>query len=352
MRTQTRASHSVVARGRGFTLIELLVVLAILAMLVGMLLPAVQRVRETANRTACSNNVKQLALACHNHAAAHGRFPSNGDDLSLATPPNAPKPGDGPYNPVTFYVALLPFVEQDNLRSVVSDLAAKRAEANATANETAKLSILDQVAGIEKTLAVKTFVCPSRRKATGPYADYAGAFPFWAPADDNSTTFAFQATALGLAQGTKLTEIADGTSNTFLLSEKRVFDYEVEGGLSPGDVSWDQPGIALLPCITRTGTDGSAGPDDTQHGPYSFNAKRGWIAAVGTDPLAYAYPPDQLDFVRDSEGADSNGTYAAFGSSHVARYQPVGLCDGSVRNMRFVPVGMLGLNDGRTVKQP
>jgi prepilin-type N-terminal cleavage/methylation domain-containing protein/prepilin-type processing-associated H-X9-DG protein len=95
------------ARRRGLTLIELLVVIAIIAVLVGLLLPAVQKVREAANRSRCLNNLKQIALAAQDHHDARGRFPT-GWHQPLTT-------GDRPAGGTNLWVELLPYLEQDNL---------------------------------------------------------------------------------------------------------------------------------------------------------------------------------------------------------------------------------------------
>jgi prepilin-type N-terminal cleavage/methylation domain-containing protein len=120
---------------RGFTLIELLVVIAVISVLIGLLLPAVQKAREAASRISCANNLKQIGLALHLYHNDHDRLP--------------PNRLDGPR--ATWAVLILPYLEQDNLYRRW-DLAR---------------SYYEQP-GVSRTTPVPGYFCPSRRTASGP----------------------------------------------------------------------------------------------------------------------------------------------------------------------------------------
>src|SRR3954452_2465177 len=127
---------------RAFTLIELLVVIATVAVLVGLLLPAVQKVRAAAARAACQNNLKQIGIALHAHHDACQRFPA----------------GRGSPAPVVFsaHAYLLPYIEQDNLRNLIDFTSAPvtySVAAGPTYDGTANLPAAKTV--------VKVFLCPA-----------------------------------------------------------------------------------------------------------------------------------------------------------------------------------------------
>ena len=132
---------------RAFTLIELLVVIAIIAVLIGLLLPAVQKVREAAARSQCGNNLKQLGLACHNYHDTRGQLPYA-------------RSGGG-QNRHTWALILLPYVEQGNVLRIYQTPITGVNMTDGMNNHTAT----DPQIVTARQTQIKTFFCPSRRSS-------------------------------------------------------------------------------------------------------------------------------------------------------------------------------------------
>jgi prepilin-type N-terminal cleavage/methylation domain-containing protein len=181
---------------RGFTLIELLVVIAIIAVLIGLLLPAVQKVREAANRIKCGNNLRQLGLAAHQHHDSNGHLPALGY-TPLAT--------NGVWGNAFFHV--LPYLEQGNLyQSALGSVALPTGPV--TMYFPGNNSVYSQ--------PVRIFLCPSD-PSVGSSGVVTAMGSSW-----GASCYATNSQALGGKPGGKvrITDITDGTSNTFLYAEK------------------------------------------------------------------------------------------------------------------------------------
>lgn len=210
-----------------FTLIELLVVIAIIAVLIGLLLPAVQKVREAASRAQCQNNLKQIALAFHNYEGSLGHFPGAGSDGPDKTCCNASTRVGW-----TWLFQITPYLEQENIYKLPDDAAGNKAVAQSP---------------------IKGYYCPGRRQVTvygnGARSDYAGnggvsmteagaqgmLIRQWIkPATSNPVD-------LPVEQRRRIGDVIDGLSNTVLVGEKQLH-FTVAGSAGGDNEPWNNSG--------------------------------------------------------------------------------------------------------------
>jgi prepilin-type N-terminal cleavage/methylation domain-containing protein/prepilin-type processing-associated H-X9-DG protein len=309
----------------GFTLIELLVVIAIIAVLIGLLVPAVQKVREAANRSQCQNNLKQIGMAYHNYHSAYGNFPPGGmdgrptgqpwqtccnwNDQQVTTKNNAGQMEDRTgYN---WRYQILPYIEQEQLHKVVS-----RATLYAT--------------------PTKIYYCPSRRPPTliggNARCDYNGNtgtnFRNGTPnlTDRSNGSGAVDGAVQNTSAGTlRVADFLDGTSNTVLISEKWLHPTNYSNGADGGDnevwcnAGWDE-------CVVR-----QAG------GTFTYRYNNGQKAppsspnrTIDRTPRPDSEAPAQVN----AAGANETIWNQQFGSAHAGGVNAV-MSDGSVRGFKY-----------------
>jgi prepilin-type N-terminal cleavage/methylation domain-containing protein/prepilin-type processing-associated H-X9-DG protein len=276
-----------------FTLVELLVVIAIIGVLVALLLPAVQAAREAARRSSCSNNLRQLGLALHNHHDTLGNFPPARNAWPLVH---------------SALARLLPYVEQQNLRELVDFTIPPSNAANLTASQT----------------PVKLFICPSDMGAgIVPGSAHAGTNYVVA---NGTGTIGYGLIASGDGLFTQIPlgfrDVTDGSSNTGAISESILGNGTTSTGTTPADAKREVLEVPGGNDPTPAACQGASGAWSGQRG-----AK--WIDGhYGNTLYNHFYTPNPREW--DCGNGSHNKGLSTARSRHPGGVQLL-LCDGSVR---------------------
>lgn len=301
---------------RAFTLIEVLVVIAIIAILIGLLLPAVQAAREAAARIQCQNNLKQIGVALHNYESVAGRYPPAG------IYPIGAKGNDS----YSVQARLLPFLEQGNLYAQI-DLNAQPAT---------QLNVIRQ--------RIAIYICPSETqdqardqgggKVTYPlnYAANFGTWFIWSPQAGQSGDG-----AIPVGRFCRPIEFTDGLSNTIAFSEVKAYQPYVRNTATPTTLNAPFPAdTAAVAALAATGSfRGEIGHTEWTDSPchqsgFSFvftpNTRVPYVASSGTE-----YDIDVLTQVEGSHASKPSYAVITSRSYHNGGIVNVLLMDGSCR---------------------
>lgn len=267
-------------RIKGFTLIELLVVIAIIAILIGLLLPAVQKVREASARLSCTNNLKQIALAVHGFQDSQNRIPYNLGSNTYGYDDNG--------SSWSWLVRILPYIEQSALFSKLGQ------DSIGPTTAVGSVPTFNSLAAIQATI-IKSYVCPSdpgggkisTNRANGSTGSGTGPTNYKGVAGSNWGWGSFQNTGptgnnngLDVGDGMfyrsdntralQLSRIGDGTSNTMMIGED-LMDINVHCGWARSNYATGTCAIPLNNALV-TGQPGFNNPGDWPN-VYSFRSK-------------------------------------------------------------------------------